>query len=195
MKSIIQTITLLCFIIFTSHQSQADDKAVNGLLIGMGSGALLGQVIGGDTESTVMGTAVGGILGYVIGSDQQQRRHHRIHRYHGHRHHYYPRHHRSHRSHGHYNYRDYSSHTTPRLQERRSYYHGRDRDRHHRNSLRIHRSDRDNHYNTRRYHGERHQVCRKTEKTIYKNGRSKTIVKKVCTNERGGRGHRVHSYR
>jgi len=46
----------------------AGQRAVNGMLIGAGSGAVLGQAIGRDTESTIAGTVVGGITGLVIGT-------------------------------------------------------------------------------------------------------------------------------
>lgn len=48
--------------------AQAGQRAVNGMLIGAGSGAVLGQAIGRDTESTIAGTVVGGITGLVIGT-------------------------------------------------------------------------------------------------------------------------------
>ncbi|MCK5341018.1 MAG: glycine zipper 2TM domain-containing protein [Desulfobulbaceae bacterium] len=36
---------------------------------GAAGGALLGQAIGRDTESTLIGTAVGGVLGYMVGNE------------------------------------------------------------------------------------------------------------------------------
>jgi len=50
--------------------------AQTGGLTGAGVGALAGQAIGNDTESTLIGTAVGGALGYVIGNeaDKQKQR-------------------------------------------------------------------------------------------------------------------------
>lgn len=50
------------------NSAQAGEKALNGMLIGAGSGAVLGQAIGRDTESTIAGTVVGSITGLVIGS-------------------------------------------------------------------------------------------------------------------------------
>jgi len=47
------------------------DRAINGLIVGGGSGALVGQAIGRNTESTIIGATVGGILGYVIGNEQR----------------------------------------------------------------------------------------------------------------------------
>ncbi|MCK5516088.1 MAG: glycine zipper family protein, partial [Desulfobulbaceae bacterium] len=51
------------------------DRAVNGLIIGGGSGALVGQAIGRNTESTVIGATVGGILGYIIGNETRHSHH------------------------------------------------------------------------------------------------------------------------
>jgi len=50
--------------------------AQTGGLAGAGAGALAGQAIGNDTESTLIGAGVGGALGYIIGneSDKQKAR-------------------------------------------------------------------------------------------------------------------------
>lgn len=47
-----------------------------GALLGSLAGAGIGQLAGGDTESTLIGAAVGGTTGYIIGSekDKQQAR-------------------------------------------------------------------------------------------------------------------------
>jgi outer membrane lipoprotein SlyB len=52
------------------------NDAQAGALLGAGIGAVAGQAIGRDTESTVIGTAVGAGAGYVIGneSDKAKRR-------------------------------------------------------------------------------------------------------------------------
>ncbi len=50
--------------------AQAQHNGVNGIIIGAGSGALIGQAIGRDTESTLVGSAVGGLVGYVIGNEK-----------------------------------------------------------------------------------------------------------------------------
>ncbi|MCI5144485.1 MAG: glycine zipper 2TM domain-containing protein [Candidatus Electrothrix sp. AR3] len=44
---------------------------------GAGAGAIAGQAIGHDTQSTLLGAAIGGVLGYIVGNemdkfDQQQ---------------------------------------------------------------------------------------------------------------------------
>ena len=48
-------------------------KAENGALIGAGTGALLGQAIGGDTGSTVIGAGVGAIAGAAIGENEDRK--------------------------------------------------------------------------------------------------------------------------
>ena len=52
--------------------AMANDRGVNGLLLGAGSGALVGQAIGRDTEGTLIGTAVGGMLGYMVGNEMDK---------------------------------------------------------------------------------------------------------------------------
>jgi uncharacterized protein YcfJ len=70
-KLIIGIITTITVCAATS-QAYSTDRVLAGTLIGAGSGALIGQAIGGDTESTVLGTAIGGIVGFTAGSLHQQ---------------------------------------------------------------------------------------------------------------------------
>jgi hypothetical protein len=44
-----------------------------GALLGAGLGALAGQAIGGDTESTLIGAAVGAGAGYIIGNEKDKK--------------------------------------------------------------------------------------------------------------------------
>jgi hypothetical protein len=53
---------------------KAQDQGVNGLLMGAGGGALIGQAIGRDTEGTLIGTAVGGMLGFAVGNAMDRER-------------------------------------------------------------------------------------------------------------------------
>ncbi len=39
---------------------------------GAAAGALLGQAIGRNTESTLLGAAIGGVLGYVVGNEMDK---------------------------------------------------------------------------------------------------------------------------
>lgn len=54
---------------------KAQDQGINGLLMGAGGGALIGQAIGRDTEGTLIGTAVGGMLGYMVGNEMDRAQH------------------------------------------------------------------------------------------------------------------------
>ena len=65
-KTILLTTIILSSI---SHTAFGNDRAVNGLILGGGGGALMGQAIGRNTESTIIGATVGGILGYIIGNE------------------------------------------------------------------------------------------------------------------------------
>jgi hypothetical protein len=47
--------------------------ARTGALSGTGLGALVGQAIGNDTESTLIGAGVGAGLGYIIGNERDKR--------------------------------------------------------------------------------------------------------------------------
>lgn len=52
--------------LFISHV-QAGKRETQGVIIGAGSGAAVGQAIGRDTESTLAGAAIGGAIGYIVG--------------------------------------------------------------------------------------------------------------------------------
>ena len=57
------------FLTFTGCAS----KAENGALIGAGTGALLGQAIGGNTGATIIGAGVGAIAGASIGENEDRK--------------------------------------------------------------------------------------------------------------------------
>ncbi|MDJ0624106.1 MAG: hypothetical protein QNJ17_14145 [Desulfocapsaceae bacterium] len=126
-KSIVAVTTLLTVLIATS-QAYSDDRVLAGTLMGAGGGALLGQAIGGDTESTLLGTVIGGAIGLTASSlhhggygsssvhfkynSYHPRPYHRVHKPYRYRDHYYRKHyHRPHYKHyrKHY-YRDHSRH-------------------------------------------------------------------------------------
>ncbi len=48
------------------------NKAQIGGLGGAGAGALVGQIIGHNTEATLIGAAVGGMLGYIVGNEMDK---------------------------------------------------------------------------------------------------------------------------
>lgn len=68
----ITTLVVLVSLLLGSGVSFAGDRGVSGLLFGAGSGALIGQSIGRNTEATLLGTAVGGVLGYIIGNESDK---------------------------------------------------------------------------------------------------------------------------
>ena len=72
MKSMKMALIALLLIGFFSTHAKAQDRGVNGLLLGAGGGALVGQAIGRDTEGTLIGTAVGGMLGYMAGNEMDK---------------------------------------------------------------------------------------------------------------------------
>jgi len=55
---------------------QAGDRQVGGLIMGSGTGAIVGQAIGRNTESTIVGATLGGVVGLLVGS--QLERHHGV---------------------------------------------------------------------------------------------------------------------
>lgn len=48
------------------NQAVAEANGLNGMLLGAGSGALIGQAAGRNTQSTLVGTAVGAMIGYAL---------------------------------------------------------------------------------------------------------------------------------
>jgi hypothetical protein len=53
---------------------QAGDKQIGGLILGGGTGAIVGQALGRNAESTIVGATVGGVVGLLVGT--QLERHH-----------------------------------------------------------------------------------------------------------------------
>ena len=68
-KLILITITTLTL---STSAYAGQQNSLGGLIIGAGSGALMGQAIGRDTESTLVGTAVGSVIGYIIGNEMDK---------------------------------------------------------------------------------------------------------------------------
>jgi hypothetical protein len=70
-------IALTAVILSISATAQADqylriNKGIKGLLLGAGGGALAGQAIGRDTESTLIGTTLGTLVGYMVGNEMDK---------------------------------------------------------------------------------------------------------------------------
>ena len=53
-------------------ESRAQDRGIDGLVLGAGGGALVGQAIGRDAKATLLGTAVGGMVGYMVGNEMDK---------------------------------------------------------------------------------------------------------------------------
>ena len=61
------------FLIMTGcGELMPQSKTGKGALIGAGTGAVAGQLIGGDTKATLIGTAIGAAAGAAIGHSQEQ---------------------------------------------------------------------------------------------------------------------------
>lgn len=74
MKKIILSVVL---VLMAAASAQADqyvkiNKGIKGVLLGAGGGAIAGQAIGRDTESTLIGTAVGTLIGYMVGNEMDK---------------------------------------------------------------------------------------------------------------------------
>ncbi len=68
-------VTLVLFLVYCliiTACSGVQTRGQAGAAIGAGSGAILGQAIGRDTEGTLLGTAIGGILGYIFGNEMDK---------------------------------------------------------------------------------------------------------------------------
>ncbi len=72
MKVIYAITTTVSLIFFMITSAQAGNAQISGLLIGGGTGALVGQALGRNTEATIAGATVGGILGLAIGGEVER---------------------------------------------------------------------------------------------------------------------------
>ncbi|MBW1724878.1 MAG: glycine zipper 2TM domain-containing protein [Deltaproteobacteria bacterium] len=64
--------TLSCFLVSCAHYPPDRYNTQKGAAVGAGMGALIGQAIGGNTESTLIGLAAGTILGALVGNAADQ---------------------------------------------------------------------------------------------------------------------------
>lgn len=67
-----QTVILFSILILSSSCVGTTNKAQTGGLGGAAGGALIGQIIGRDTKSTLLGAGIGGLLGYMIGNEMDK---------------------------------------------------------------------------------------------------------------------------
>lgn len=74
MKPMNMTISAMILFALSLTTAEASTRQVGGLIIGGGTGAIVGQAVGRNPESTIVGAAVGGVVGLIIGSELD--RHH-----------------------------------------------------------------------------------------------------------------------
>jgi len=72
MKKIILAGILTIASAVTAQASDRNHNDIRGVIVGAGGGALLGQAIGRNTQSTVMGTAIGSVVGYLVGKEMDR---------------------------------------------------------------------------------------------------------------------------
>lgn len=65
-------VALLVVTLLTACATTETNKAQTGGIGGAAAGALLGQMIGKDTEATLLGAAIGGVLGYIVGNEMDK---------------------------------------------------------------------------------------------------------------------------
>jgi len=74
MKPVSMTIAAIALLALLLTNAHASNRQVGGLIIGGGTGAIVGNAVGKNVESTIIGATVGGVLGYAIGNELD--RHH-----------------------------------------------------------------------------------------------------------------------
>ena len=78
MKVLFKLVITISLIVSLSNIANANDRGVNGLIIGGSAGAIMGQAVGRNVESTIIGATVGGIIGAVIGAEGSHRHRERV---------------------------------------------------------------------------------------------------------------------
>ena len=63
---------VLSMFLLSSCMATTANKSQLGAAGGAGIGAIAGQAIGRNTESTLLGAAVGGLLGYIVGNEMDK---------------------------------------------------------------------------------------------------------------------------
>jgi hypothetical protein len=74
MKTVNMIITAVTLLALSLTNVHASDRKVGGLLLGGSTGAIVGQAVGRNAQSTIVGATVGGVLGLIIGNEMD--RHH-----------------------------------------------------------------------------------------------------------------------
>jgi surface antigen len=65
-------VSLLLLSLIIVFMASCATKGQTGAGIGAASGAVLGQLIGGNTEATLIGAGVGTLLGYIVGNEMDK---------------------------------------------------------------------------------------------------------------------------
>ncbi|MFB0524904.1 MAG: glycine zipper domain-containing protein [Phycisphaerae bacterium] len=73
-KNLITILMVVAVSLGLAFVAGCESDAQTGALIGAGVGAIAGQAIGGDTESTLIGAGVGAAGGYIIGNEQDKKK-------------------------------------------------------------------------------------------------------------------------
>jgi len=68
----IAALTLFAFSALSLTPAEANDKRVGGVILGGGTGAIVGHAIGRNAEATLVGATVGGVVGLIIGSELER---------------------------------------------------------------------------------------------------------------------------
>lgn len=69
----IAVFVLCCFLaVMTGCAQQGVNKGQSGAMVGAAGGAIVGQIIGKNTEATLIGAAVGTMLGYIVGNEMDK---------------------------------------------------------------------------------------------------------------------------
>ncbi|MCL7486790.1 MAG: glycine zipper domain-containing protein [Desulfobulbaceae bacterium] len=72
MKNLSLTLLICSFLFLASCADSGLTKGQQGAVGGAGAGALIGQMIGHNTEATLIGAAVGTMIGYIVGNEMDK---------------------------------------------------------------------------------------------------------------------------
>lgn len=157
MKILFKLVLAISLIVSLAGVANANDRGVNGLIIGSGAGALMGQAVGRNVESTIIGATVGGIIGAVIGAEGSHHQQQRV-----------IIHEPAHRQHGRYLTKP-PTHYSPRVSHNRPHWRGNS---YSKETIVIYKQqgDRKNrYYNNSRPHPRQHQSSHNNYRRPYKN--------------------------
>ena len=73
MKTVNIILTAIAFLALSLTNVHADNRKMGGLILGGGAGAIVGQAVGRNAESTLAGAAIGGALGFIVGNEMDRR--------------------------------------------------------------------------------------------------------------------------